>query len=219
MKEKIKSITVLIGCIVAYQVVLGSENDTKYEGVMLQKIGAMYQCQSADDFIMAANNFQRIAEVEKGKWEPLYYQAYSYLSAGGRTNDNDTKDKYFDKALELADAGLAISENNAEFFVLKCWAYSVKISVDPANRGRTLSAKASEMVQKALALSPQNPRAMFMLAQLEYGTAMFMGNDPQKACDLGNKAAILAEEEQPTNKLAPGWAVYAIKEFQKQCSK
>ena len=46
------------------------------------------------------NTFERIAQKENEKWEPLYYSAYGYIMMSAKATSTGDKDKYLDLALE-----------------------------------------------------------------------------------------------------------------------
>lgn len=192
-------------------------DDAKFIAAMQKNIGQMYQSQSKEAFINAASSFERIAQAEKDKWEPLYYIAYSYINASMYEKDGDTKDQILDKAIEIIDQAIESDQQIAEFAVLKAWAYSMKISVDPANRGQKYSQLAYAELGKAMKMDPKNPRAAFLKASMDYGTARFFGNDTAPICEEFKKAKQLADEEEIKSPIWPGWATYAINNSLKSC--
>lgn len=213
---KKKSILLTLGIALAVWQVT-SASSPKFMEAMQQKIGQMYQSQTSQEFVDAANAFERIAKAEPEKWEPVYYAAYSYINAGMRAETPEKKDQLLDKALELANIEMAGTTELAEFAVLKGWVYSIKISVDPANRGQEYSQKAYTEIGKALQMTPENPRAAFMKASMDFGTAKFFGNDPSGICEQFVKAQQLAEKEEMKSPLWPAWASGAIGYYLQQC--
>ncbi|HAZ26352.1 MAG TPA: hypothetical protein DCY95_18715, partial [Algoriphagus sp.] len=79
-----------------------------------------------------------------------------------------------DKAEKLAPA-------NSEVTALKGYAIMGKISLDPASRGQNLSPQAMQLFGKAINLDRENPRALYLMAQMEYGMAQFFGSGTDKA--------------------------------------
>lgn len=212
-----KRILLSLGIMLAVWQVSSASSPKKFMEAMQQNIGQMYQLETSQDFVEAANAFERIAKAEPEKWEPVYYAAYSYINAGMRAETPERKDQLLDRALELTSSELAGKEEAGEFAVLKGWAYSIKISVDPAIRGQEYSQKAYAEIGKALQMNPKSPRAAFMKASLDFGTAQFFGNDTSGVCDQFVKAQTLAENEELKSPLWPAWASGAIGYYLQQC--
>jgi len=57
-----------------------------------------------------------------------------------------------------------------------------------------------------------------MMAQMEIGTAQFMGTEPTKACELARQGAELLEKEKPSDALQPTWGMESAKEILKGCN-
>ena len=49
---------------------------------------------------------------------------------------------------------------------------------------------------RALSLDPQNPRAMILMAQMEFGMAQFFGQGPEKACGMVQNSIKLFEQQE-----------------------
>ena len=177
----------------------------------------MYQSETTEAYLQSANTFERIALAEADHWEPVYYAAYSYIFAGMLEQDPAKKDLLLDKALDWVSKGEAMQLQDAEFAVLKGWTYSQKISVDPSVRGQQYSQLAYVEIYKAIQMSPDNPRAAFMKASMDYGTAQFFGNDTSAICAQFDKAQELAANETTQSELWPVWATHAIASYQQQC--
>ena len=56
----------------------GFSNDT-YQKAMSQSIEQLYQAKSIAEYVEVANQFERISNIEKTKWLPLYYASFSYI--------------------------------------------------------------------------------------------------------------------------------------------
>lgn len=189
--------------------------DEKFYASMQQQLQAMYQSTTPEAYVQSAQVFERIALAEPAQWEPRYYAAYSYISAGMRQPDMPARDLLLDQALQAIAQGEALQPQ--EFGVLKAWAYAIKISVDPERRGQRYSRMAMEEVRKVLKKSPDNPRALFIKGTLDYGTAQFFGSDTAPVCAQFQQALEKARSEQPTSPLAPAWAETAIQGYLSRC--
>jgi hypothetical protein len=65
-----------------------------------------------------------------------------------------------------------------------------------------LSAK---IFEKAISLNPENPRALAMMAQMQFGTAQFFGSPTTDACNTNVKALEKFGTFKSDNPLAPVW--------------
>jgi hypothetical protein len=70
---------------------------------------------------------------------------------------------------------------------------------------------------KAVALNPENPRALSLLAQMQYGTAQFFGSSTAEACGTLNKALEKFDTYKPANSLSPQWGRGMVAEMKQKC--
>ena len=65
---------------------------------------------------------------------------------------------------------------------------------------------AVQSFSKAIALDPRNPRALALMAQMQFGTAQFFKQEPVEACATAKQALDLFNDAtQPADLLAPTW--------------
>ncbi|MEO1097058.1 MAG: hypothetical protein AAFX57_04810 [Bacteroidota bacterium] len=178
---------------------------TKYEQQMLKHIAALYVANSPEKFQELSNAFDRIARVEKDKWEPYYYSAYSIIIWSYGVSEVSEKDKLLDHALEKINSAARLAPNESEIIALEGFTHMSRVNIDPASRGAQYSSLALETYGKALAINPENPRAMLLMGQMQYGTAQFFGSNTNEACDLIKNALNRFETYENDNPLAPKW--------------
>lgn len=178
---------------------------SKYKEAMKKQINNVYQAKTADEIQTAINALDRIAQNEDDKWEPLYYAGFGYIMMATRTENVNDKDKYLDQALERVKSGLNLQPQEDELIALKGFIHMIRVTVDPATRGQQYSGLSMQSLNKALAIDANNPRAMYMLGQMELGTARFFGSDIKEPCDKLQKAVELFENQQPEGELSPVW--------------
>jgi hypothetical protein len=176
----------------------------RYEEQMLKAIAAVYKADTVSEFMPAINTFERIAAAEKTRWEPYYYASFGYLMLATREQDGAKKDVLLDKA----DAGLKsaseLAPSESEIVALSGFVLMMRVTVDPGSRGPQMSGQAFAAFSKAIALNPENPRALALMAQMQLGTAKFFNMPATEACETAGKAAGLFDLPV-SNPLAPSW--------------
>lgn len=181
-------------------------NDPTYVKAIQKQIGGMKTIKSAEESQAVSNGFLRIAEANTSEWLPIYYAALTQTTAAFRFDVN--KDQYFDQALELVKKADQIAPGNSEITALHGYILMGKISLDPANRGQSLSPEAMQLFGKAISLDRENPRAVTLMAQMELGMAQFFGQGPEKACGMARMGLELFTKEEvkvDENYLLPTW--------------
>jgi tetratricopeptide (TPR) repeat protein len=190
--------------------------DSRYETAMKQQILAVYQSGNIESLQSAVNSLDRIASAEKDKWEPLYYIGFGYVMMANRETNGTTKDQYLDRADAAALKAIAISPNNSEIIALQGFITMIRLTVDPATRGPRMSGQAMQLFGQAIALNPDNPRALGLMAQMQAGTAKFFGASLDESCATARKAlGKFVPREEST--LAPTWGKEMVEEMLKTC--
>jgi len=192
-------------------------NDGKFIEAMQKNIAAIYQANTIPGFQEAVNSFERISNVEKDKWEPLYYIAFGNIMMANFEKNGTQKDIYLDKAMDAIKKAKAISPNESEIAALEGFNYMIRISVDPQSRGMVYAPQATEAFQRALSIDPNNPRALALLAQMQLGTARFFNSDSTEACETNNKALQSFASYKSQNVLAPAWGQRMAEGMKTQC--
>lgn len=181
-------------------------NDEKYFEQMGKQIHAVYTAKTMDEYQAAVNALDRIAGAEKSKWEPYYYSAFGSIMMATRENEDSKKDTYLDQALAAIEKGEGIAPNESELVALEGFVHMIRVTVDPASRGQQYSGLAMQTFGKALGMNPNNPRAMSLLAQMQFGTAQFFKQQPTEACATASKALSLFDSvTKSENPLSPIW--------------
>jgi putative cell wall-binding protein len=179
--------------------------DDKYTEAMKKNIQTVYTAQTTADLQPAVNAFERIAAAEKTKWEPYYYASFGYIMIANREADGSKKDAALDQAQAALKKAQEIVPAESEVIALQGFIHMIRVTVDPATRGQQYSTLAYQSLNKAVAINPENPRALALLAQMQYGTAQFFGSPTTEACATAAKAVekfTITAEPKP---LAPQW--------------
>lgn len=177
----------------------------KYTENMQKNIMAGYKAQTSAEHQEAANALERIAAAEKTKWEPHYYASYNYIMLSNKEKEAAKKDAYLDLAEKALNQAKTIQPNDSEITTLEGFIYMMRLTVDPASRGQEYSGKAYQSFGTALSLNPDNPRALVLMSQMQYGTAQFFKSPTTEACATLEKSLQKFESFKADNALAPQW--------------
>lgn len=213
--KQVNIIPLLIAAL-ACLAVIASAND-RYTETMQKNIEVVYKAKSVEEIQAAVNAFERIGDAEKSKWEPFYYASYGYLMIALRVNEPAAKDKQLDLALETLKKASAVNSTESEIVALEGFIHMIRVTIDPASRGQQYSGLAMQTFGKAIGMNPENPRALALMAQMQYGTAQFFGSPTTEACGTLNKALEKFETYKSTNPLAPVWGKSMAEGMKAQC--
>lgn len=209
-----KKLTILLVLCLVNAFVFATDN---YELAMQKNIAQVYTAQSSEDLQGAVNAFERIGAAEKTKWEPYYYATFGYIMLSTREQDGTKKDLYLDKAQEVLARASEINPAESEIAALEGFIAMIRVSVDPATRGQKYSGMAMQSFGKALGMNPENPRALALMARMQFGTAQFFNSSTEEACAMASKAVEKFDTFKSDNVLAPGWGKEMALAMVKQC--
>ncbi len=203
MKTKLLLIATTVALLMV--IMYDAKANDALEEAMLNGLKQMNEAQSAQDLKNAVNVFERIAQAAPDHWEPYYFAGLANIKMANYTEDMEAKDNHWDDALKQISKGLERAPMESELIALQGYCYMLKVSVDPATRGQSMSPKAIGAFQKALAINSANPRATLMLGQMELGMAQFFGTGPEKGCGLIKKSLDLFDSFEKPTPYAPDW--------------
>ena len=116
------------------------------------------------------------------------------------------------------NAGLKVAENEDELIALKGYAWMMKMVLDPMSRAPEYSPVIMGAYQKALAIDEKNPRAWYLLGQMQLGTASFMGSSTEPGCQSIQNAVENFKTDEPSTPIAPKWGADAANEAAAKCN-
>ncbi|MFN2458453.1 MAG: hypothetical protein ABR502_09650, partial [Chitinophagaceae bacterium] len=187
-----------------------SQND-KYVKAMEVKVATFDTTRSIDDMKDLANAFERIGDAEKNQWLPYYYAALAtvnigYGLSGGQLGVNADKiDPVADKAEQLINKADELSKNNSEVYVVKKMIATLRMMVDPQNRHMKYGPMASQALETAQKLNPENPRVYYLQAQDKYFTPEQFGGSKTEAKKLFELALQKFAAFKPESSIYPSW--------------
>lgn len=185
-----------------------------YEQAMKKGIEDLQNANSPEAMNQAANYFERIASVETEQWLPHYYAAYTRITLGAMEQSDEQLDLAQTHLDQLSDK----AKDESEVVALQGYLHMIRVALDPGNRGPQLAPQTMETLSKAVQLNPENPRALMLLAQMQYGTAQFFKSNTGEACQLVAKSLILFEQEKSASALSPVWGKEIAQSIQQACT-
>lgn len=194
-----------------------SANEGKYLEMMQQNIQLVYTAQTIAELQNIVNTFERIGNAEKTKWEPFYYASFGYIMMANKSIEPTAKDSFLDLADGLLNKAKNIITNESEILALEGFIQMLRISIDPPTRGQKYSSMAMSSFSKAIEMNPENPRALALMAQMQYGTAQFFKSSTDEACATVAKAIEKFSTYTSSNPLAPRWGKSMTVELKNNC--
>lgn len=194
----------------------------KYIKAMEPLVAAIDTTRGAEGLTELANSFERIANAEKTQWLPYYYAALCNINVGNmyfQQQKMDKIDPLMDKAEPLLARAEELEKNNSEILLLKKMFNTGRMMADPMNRYMTFGPAASEALETARSLNPDNPRVYLMEGIDKYYTPAEFGGSKEEGKKLFEKAAEKFQTFQPASTLHPNWGRPMIKYFLAEISK
>lgn len=180
-------------------------SNENYEKAMDLSIETLFQAKTIAAYVEVANQFERISQIEKAEWLPLYYASFAYIMISFQEPDNAKKDTYLDQAQNYLDQAKAIAPVESELYMLQGFLYPSRINIDPMNRGMLYMGEMNKSLDKALELNPDNPRVYYLRATIMHHTPEAYGGGAAKALPL----FLTAEEKfkifKPKTAISPNW--------------
>lgn len=211
-----KTLQTIILVIFLLSGIKSSAQNDKYQLAIQKGLQTMQIAKSTDDFLSAANYFDRIAKVETKQWLPSYYASYCNLLAGLVSQNKENNDLYWDHALSQIAHADSLSENNSEIYTIKGYIEFMKMSVDPMNRLPFMQ-KSSASLQKAIELNLENPRPYLVQGQNTFYTPTAFGGGKAAAKPFLEKAATKFANFKPESQIAPDWGKERAQQLLDQC--
>ncbi|MGE5393312.1 MAG: hypothetical protein ACM3P1_01140 [Candidatus Saccharibacteria bacterium] len=197
-----KKLTILLALVSMFNI--GFANET-YHKAMTESIDQLFRSATITEYVDAANQFERISQIEKSEWLPLYYASYAYIMISFQEGDNAKKDAYLDQAQKLLDKAFTIAPNESELYMLQGFLYPSRINIDPMARGMLYMEKMNTALNKALELNPDNPRVYYLRATMTYHMPQAYGGGAANALPFYKTADEKYKIFKPQTDLSPNW--------------
>ncbi len=203
--------------------VAGIAQSEKYMKAMEDKVSQVEQAKTVEKWLELSNSFERIGEAEKEQWLPFYYAALSRVMMGNLMANGqqggfaDKTDPEADKAEQLLAKASALTKENSEIWCVKKMIATLRMMADPMTRYQTYGMAASEALQNAKQLDPQNPRTYLLEGQDKFYTPEQFGGSKSDAKILFEESIKKQESFKPISSIHPNWGMGQAKYFHSLC--
>ncbi len=196
----------------------------KFVKAMEAKMAAVDTTITVQGLTDLANAFERIGEAEKNQWLAYYYAAYCNAAAGlmvGSGGDimvakADKTDPYADKAEKQLSKAEELMKDNSEIFVVKKMIATLRMIGDPMSRYMTYGPEATQALESAKKLDPNNPRVYLLEGQDKFYTPEQFGGSKEEAKVLFEKSKQLYDTFKPASNIHPNWGKGTVQYFLSQ---
>lgn len=188
----------------------------RYEKSMKKNLLLIDSAKTVEDFLQAANGFERIALAEKEKWLPYYYSALVYTIASFSDTVKNKKDGYLDKADSFILIADSLQPDNSEIYTLKGMIAQARLQIDPMNRWMKYGALSDQYFKKAMAIDSLNPRPDYLIGVGLFYTPQQFGGGAKTAKPYLEKSLGKYNRFKPENDLMPDWGRKMVESLLKQ---
>ena len=200
----------LVFYIILSAILISSEYSDRYYNSMDKGIKMFDSCETEQDFLQASNYFYRISQVVKTDWLSSYYYAYTNTSLSMMQEDNDLKEEYLDKALNILAPFDTLKTSSpdsiamSEIYTLRAMIYVGKIFINPMINGMKYGPLSEQNLEKAKKFHPANPRPYYLSGQSKFYTPGAFGGGVDKALPI-LKDALEYYDNFEAKKYWPNW--------------
>jgi hypothetical protein len=179
----------------------------KYVNMMKASIEKINYNNSSEEIIKAANQMERVANVEKSEWLPAYYSTIAYVTLASKDMEKGGEkiQEYVDKAKESLAKAQAIAPEDSEVLTAQAYVSIAHIWLNPMANGAKYSMQAYQEFDKAMEANPDNPRPYYLKAQNIFFTPAAFGGGKEKAKELFMIAKEKFDAFEPASEIAPDW--------------
>lgn len=165
-----------------------------------------------------AKSFSQLSTQHQNQWLPSYYEAFCYLMIGIEKKGKQA-DEWCDRAEKIISRIDSSEKNNSEIWVLKSLMAAARINANQATRGQKYGAQAVRFADKAISLSPDNPRAYLQKATAVYYTPEQFGGGAKKAKPILETSVEKFKTYKKTSAIHPDWGEDRAKQLLKEIKK
>jgi hypothetical protein len=147
--------------------------------------------------------FATLGDEQKTEWLPYYYAAFAVANYGWMLHSD--QDANADKGNAILEKAEALSKGNSEIYIVRAMFAQQQMMVAPYVRWQTFGMQASEALETAKKLNPNNPRVYYMLGMAVFGAPEPFGGGKAKAKPYFEEAVKKFDAFKPESSLSPNW--------------
>ncbi len=166
--------------------------------------------------LLLKNNFERIADAEKGEWIPQYYAAMANATLSMREKDAQLREEIVNKAEMYINRADSLEADNSEINVVKAMTVYSRITVSPMERFMNLKPLADKYMARAEELNPENPRVYLQKGVIMMFTPEMMGGGKAKGLPFILTAIEKFDQFEPESSIHPNWGKNIAEEMLKR---
>ena len=182
-----------------------AQSNDKFVKAMEKTLAGMDSLRTAEEWLAKSNAFERIAQKETTEWLPAYYVALCQAMIFNLDPDVSKHEALCDKIDRYLAKADSLNPNNSEIYVLESMAAGMRIRLNPMVNGQKYGPLAGMLIEKALQLDPENPRAYMQKGVATFFTPPQYGGDPVKGKELMETAEQKFEAFKPASSIHPSW--------------
>jgi len=210
-----KGIFLVVAALTMTTAIQAQEVNSQQLNSAVEKLGS---ASNAKNYQQLASEFANIAEAQKTNWLPWYYAALCNARIGWLLqNDGDLIEPFAKKADEQIRKSLSLldtAKQKKELSEVYCVLSMVKranVFINPQTYGRKYGSAASQYIQSARQIDPENPRAIYLEGWEKYATPKMWGGDKKRAKELLEIAAQQLNTQQVSDSY-PHWGKREVEE-------
>ena len=168
------------------------------------------------------SEFVAVAESQKTNWLPWYYAALCNAKIGWLLqHDGDLIEPYVQKADEQIQRSLLLLDTAtqkrelSEVYCILSMIKRANVFINPMTYGRKYGPAASQYIEAARKINPENPRALYLAGWEKYYTPKMWGGDKKKAKELLE----LSSQRLSTQQVSDGYPSWGKKEVEETLRK
>ncbi|HXR83600.1 MAG TPA: hypothetical protein VN722_04790 [Hanamia sp.] len=183
-----------------------------YTQQMKATVTRLDNANAVKDYEQLANDFLRIATVQKTQWLPYYYAAFCNAKVGWlkQTDDPDNIESFADKAAQEINKAQSLIDTTkqrkelSEIYCVQMMLNQARVFMNPQTYGPRFGRTAFNYLELAKQANPDNPRMLYLLGWQKLTTPKMWGGDKVLAKQLLTEAKQKLET-QPSPGIGPHW--------------
>lgn len=189
-----------------------ANDDAAYTKAITPFITRLDNASSVTAYQSLANDFTRLAGVYTKEWSAFYYSAYCNARIAWLYQEKPGEIEPYAKLAETqirnAETLAGASGNNSgvlsEIFCIWSMVDRAYVFISPMSNGRKYGPASNQYIEKAKKANPNNARAFYLDAWVNYYTPKLWGGDKAKAKELLGQALVKLNSPAPSA-VFPHW--------------